>query len=70
MKISTLKSQNIKACVAFNYRGYQISLSNICPTPELIIFRSEQSFKSLFCDAPSPEGIKRAMEFIDNLLDK
>lgn len=70
MKIHSASASQIKAAVAFPYRGYTISVSNIFAPSETAIFDKENAFArdkdgAVVSFPANVEGIIAAKEFID-----
>jgi hypothetical protein len=58
----------VRGCCALDYRGYVISISTIAEPHEVLVFHKETK-DNLFTDYGSAEGVKRAMERIDEEID-
>ncbi len=60
----------IPGCVAWDHKGYVISVSTIARPPELLVWRADDSRNSgaqenVFSCYPTAEGVKKAVEFIN-----
>jgi hypothetical protein len=59
----------INACVKFDYKGYEISLSTDSGRPWLAVFHSESNAPLFICEQDDMlDAIDQARAFIDNAL--